>query len=39
VKRRLIVRVDAEAELVEAADWYERRRPGLVESPVSMSLL
>jgi toxin ParE1/3/4 len=29
VKRRLIVRVDAEAELAEAAAWYERRRPGL----------
>jgi hypothetical protein len=29
VKRRLIVRVDAEVELVEAAGWYERRRPGL----------
>jgi toxin ParE1/3/4 len=29
VKRRLIVRVEAEQELAEAAEWYERKRPRL----------
>lgn len=27
--RPILVRVDAQAELDEAAGWYERRRPGL----------
>jgi plasmid stabilization system protein ParE len=27
--RPVIVRVEAQQELDEAADWYERRRPGL----------
>lgn len=29
MKLRLIVRAGAEAELAEAAEWYEQRRPGL----------
>jgi len=29
MKRRLIIRPEAEAELAEAFDWYERRVPGL----------
>jgi len=29
VSRRLIVRPEAEAELVDAFDWYEERVPGL----------
>ncbi len=29
MKPRLIIRPEAEAELVEAFDWYERRVPGL----------
>jgi plasmid stabilization system protein ParE len=29
MKARLIIRPEAEAELAEAFDWYERRVPGL----------
>jgi plasmid stabilization system protein ParE len=29
MRRRLIIRPEAEAELAEAFDWYERRVPGL----------
>ena len=29
MKPRLIIRPEAEAELAEAFDWYERRVPGL----------
>jgi len=27
--RRLVVRAEAEGDLLDAARWYERRRPGL----------
>jgi len=29
MKRRLIIRPEAEAEMVDAFDWYENRVPGL----------
>jgi toxin ParE1/3/4 len=31
VSRELIIRPEAQAELAEAFDWYERQRPGLGE--------
>ena len=29
MRHRLIIRPEAEADMAEAFDWYEQRRPGL----------